>query len=83
MLRATVALLELSATDVAVIVAVQLLASATGGTYIAVDPAAVNAPQPVSGLMVHVTPPLKGSFVTEAVKLTAEVPANMVPEEPD
>ena len=65
------------------IVAVQLPVSAGGGTNIAVDPAALNVPQPVVGLMVHVTPPFKGSFATEADKLTAEVPANILPVVPD
>lgn len=75
--------LEGSATEVAVMVALQVLVSAAGGVQIAVDPAAVSAPQPLAGLMLQVTPALRTSLVTEAFNLTAEVPANTTLEVPD
>jgi len=82
-LKTRVACLELSATEVAAIAALQLAVSTAGGLYIAVDPDAVSVPQPVAGVMLQVTPALRTSFATEALNLTAEVPANTMFDVPD
>jgi hypothetical protein len=43
----------------------------------------VSEPHPEEGLRVHATPPFDASFVTVAVRVTAEPPAFTVVAEPD
>lgn len=49
----------------------------------AVMPEATRVPQPDAGARLHVTPALVVSFVTVAVRVTAELPASNVVVEPD
>lgn len=49
----------------------------------AVIPELTRVPHPEAGARLHVTPAFDVSFVTVAVRVTAELPASIVVVEPD
>ena len=79
------AALTLFATDVAITVAIQSVFSevSAGGAYVAFIPELVSMPHPDDGLRLQITPAFVGSFVTDALSVTGELPAVRVVAEPD
>jgi hypothetical protein len=78
------AALVLFAADVAIKVATQSAFSdgSAGGVKVAIVPELVSVPHPEVGVRLQITPAFVGSFVTEALSVTAELPASIVVVEP-